>query len=466
MNSGASESWVELAWSEREEGYGFITQRVEKYHWEAAVSFAEVGLSKRRLKGVPAQFPSESFIAEAVDKIVLGAKEPKQDQNGQKPERKIPPCPEPASALKQTAVSVTISIDALNYLEHDFVYKGYLQALISGENSVGRQVYAILTDATLCHKSNVENVALQTVENYVAQSEADQLPLMFVLPGFPFKDQNPFNTNAVPPWHVDGGEVALLLRLHLLALALRQVYPFGCEFIVLSDGPLYAALFDVPRESALRYVGRLRQFRNYLNLQRSVHLLDLEEACHLLPEYNKMVGEVTKRIEKLQTNTKIAQAIKRLTISMVRNLGYPSATEKQLASVWGLMHGESPVDEFEHQMLERARKCAIRYLGINVTISWLGVYKAVFPFATRCTVHPKPDQIAIPMCDSLPWNGCPVWDGKEFKVCRYHELPRSAVAAHPDAWEHPFTFELEQKEKFNPSSKAPVAVDPLAAGSV
>jgi len=242
----------------------------------------------------------------------------------------------------------------------------------------------------------------------------------------------------------------------VLALALRQVCPFGCEVIVLSDGVLYAPHFDVPPDLAQRYIKRVRHFRNFLNLQRSVHLLDLEEACHLIPGFDDMVSDVTKRIEKLQNNTSIAPAVQRLTVSMIGNLGWPEATKEQLASIWNLMHGGSALHSFERDVIERARKCAINYLGINVTISWLNIYKTVFPFATRCTVHPKRDQIAIPMCEDLPWNGCGVWDGHQVKVSRFHELPRNVVAAYPDGWEHPFAFELEQKEDGS-SSKTPVA---------
>jgi pyoverdine/dityrosine biosynthesis protein Dit1 len=462
MNSGLLASWVERAWNERENGYGFNVQRVEKYHFEAGVSFAEVALTRRKLKGVPTQPPSESFICQTVDKIVLGSKKPKMNQKDAEPSQDIPPCPELTPVSSRTEIRPTVSLEALNQLEHDYVYKGYLQALIGAENTIARKVYAILTDGNLCHESNKENVTQQMVEEYVLQAEAERIPLMFILPCFPFKDQNPFNTNAVPPWHVDFGDVTFLLRLHVLGLALRQVCPFGCEIIVLSDGLLYAPYFDISRDLAERYMGRIRHFRNFLNLQRSVHLLDLKEACHLIPGFDDMVTNVTRKIDSLKNNEIIAQAVQRLTQSMIGNLGWPEATREQLASIWKLMHGGVAVNEFEEKVIERARKCAINYLGVNVTISWLNVYKAIFPFATRCTVHPKRDQIAVPMCQDLPWNGCGVWDGHEVKVSRFHELPRNVIAKHPDGWEHPFVFELERK----PQSKTPEASDACPVVSV
>lgn len=48
--------------------------------------------------------------------------------------------------------------------------------------------------------------------------------LCILVPGFPFKDQNIFRTQC-DAGHVDLAEVALLVRLHLLSIAVFQVHP-------------------------------------------------------------------------------------------------------------------------------------------------------------------------------------------------------------------------------------------------
>jgi hypothetical protein len=55
---------------------------------------------------------------------------------------------------------------------------------------------------------------------------------------------------------------------------------------------------------------------------------------------------------------------------------------------------------------EQGMNTAVNYLSFNLTLRWTKTFKRFFPDALRATVHPKPDQISIPIFGkSNPWNG-------------------------------------------------------------
>jgi pyoverdine/dityrosine biosynthesis protein Dit1 len=253
---------------------------------------------------------------------------------------------------------------------------------------------------------------------------AAKTPLQFVLPSFPFKDQNPFRT-ASRADHIDFGEVALLIRLHSLALALAQIFPYGVKWLIVSDGLVYSDFLGIAKEEAIRYRERLREWRNRLNLQQTIHILDYSEAIEHAGEFTvSLDGQDSSSVTFAQVFDRIRDIIKseiaRGTNSLLsekfavavrgmmwninlRNLHLKYGHE----ALWAALTGSAAPSELVAAELSRqATEAAISYHCFNLASKTLRLLETVFPQGIRATVHPKLGQIAIPRIgDEYPWNG-------------------------------------------------------------
>jgi hypothetical protein len=245
-----------------------------------------------------------------------------------------------------------------------------------------------------------------------------------VLPAFPFKDQNPFRT-ASSAAHWDIGEIALLIRLHCIALALNQIHPYDAEWLVVSDGTVYAQMFELKTDQASEYLQGLREQRNALNLQATVHFIDLKrvidrtEQCFVL----ELLGETHRGLNRIldavsrcyndlySTDDDVKGLFDGLARSMVWNLNTRTDVQRSgMSGLWRAMNEQctrlSAADRaLREQLSERARSVAIAYASFNVALGLCEFWPAVFPFGLRATVHGKPGQVAIPKLGrGDPWN--------------------------------------------------------------
>ena len=119
----------------------------------------------------------------------------------------------------------------------------------------------------------------------------------------------------------------MLIRLHTLALAIWQIYSFGAEWIIISDGISYASIFEIPIPKARYYQTRLRDYRNRLNLQETVHIIDLSEMTSRLTDTADLGFEAVFRnilhiLEQLDNNGSISKTLRTLVHGIQWNINY------------------------------------------------------------------------------------------------------------------------------------------------
>ncbi len=309
----------------------------------------------------------------------------------------------------------------LDRAEASLVYGREMQDLIDGRgDDVAGAIFDILSHDSLGHRRNKANVDLDKFRAAIEGQLERRERLLFLLPSFPFKDQNRFRTYSSAST-VDIGEISFLARLHILALALYQVHPFGADVVVLSDGLLYAEIFGVEESLARKYREQLRGFRNLLNIQGTVSILDLSEVI----EHLRMPGQVRSVFDDVRGE--IANIIGVIATSdgplrasfevLKRGMKWNLNTRDTLAhlddeAAWMILNEseEMSVPEALRAEWQRvdvlAAEAAITYSSINLSLRQLNVLDTLFPGALRATVHPKRGQFALPLAGNVyPWNG-------------------------------------------------------------
>jgi len=333
----------------------------------------------------------------------------------------------------------------LENVEKDLVYGGYLDSILPDPSaSAAEAMLAILSDRRIGHGSNARNVDGAEFREQVQPLLDEQLRVRFVLPAFPFKDQNPFRVNA-GAGAPDCSELALLIRLHALSLALYQVHPHGVDWIILSDGMLYAPLFGIETEEVQRYRQSLITWRNRLNLQGTVNIVDLGELIERLngrpvagvPDgpFDQVEQSVRDHLASLiESDDDCREKFSVLKRGMTWNLNlktYLRTVSPQ--ELWQLVRG-SERDQLSAQAIKvgieidvRAEAAAFRYAAINLALRFLQGVDTILPGSIRATIHPKAGQVAVPTLGSVfPWNGVARLDGPfgadDLSVCQLVDI--------------------------------------------
>ncbi|MGA8146584.1 MAG: L-tyrosine/L-tryptophan isonitrile synthase family protein [Gallionellaceae bacterium] len=307
------------------------------------------------------------------------------------------------------------------------IYSGAYDHVISArDKSEGERIRLILSDQQLGKKRNAKFLSSEfdaAVTDRISRKE----PIQIVLPSFPFKDQNPFR-NDLPAHSIDLSEVAMLIRLHAIALALYQIYAFGVQWVIVCDGMVYSQLFGVQAAEAAGYREELRRWRNRLNLQQTIQIIDFEDIISKLvkPENNnstfwKRCDDLSKRLKDM-TGTGDEDVLRKAVLTLKRGMKWNLNSKEYLAKesipveqLWHILNGEdemlSPSNTVQSVAAEvdyRAEAAAFGYLAFNLKMGrYSNGLAQTLPRALRATVHPKPGQIAAPGCsgDVYPWNG-------------------------------------------------------------
>lgn len=235
--------------------------------------------------------------------------------------------------------------------------------------------------------------------------------MRIVLPGFPFKDQNVLRVCA-PASSPDLADVSFLMRLFNLAEAFYQVYPYGTDVIVLSDGQLYADIFGVSRADARLYLDKMREYRDRFNLQGCVSFLDMEELVFTalgkerFCRWKESIGALIHKLINDEINEgdpdetdQFRKAFYSLKAGMKRNLATqhlrsqcgPAESRAMLYD-----SGEPLVRrDVGRQIDERAADAAKEYAAINLILRATNIFELFFPNAIRGTVHAKEGQFSL-----------------------------------------------------------------------
>lgn len=312
------------------------------------------------------------------------------------------------------------------YLEN-FLYKSewenFLKVELPKDDSYEEMascIYNLLCNPQIGSSKNAKNNDKETFINHILPLLEQKKRLLFILPGFPFKDQNRFRV----PYDascVDFSEIAFLIRLHSLIQALYQVHPFGADSLVLSDGRLYQEIFYVDPKEVEEYQWRLHDFRNKLNIQGDVSIIDLKDIIERADE-NGEISNILKHLENIISNEYVK---KEFFLGLIQGMKWNMNSRKLLKDysdidAWDII--KKSRSDIKQELLdiwdqyhELAQKAAIKYAATNLMLKWTDLLRKFFPESIRCTVHPKKNQFALAM--NYAWNGI-AWSEKWPKSLR------------------------------------------------
>jgi len=314
-------------------------------------------------------------------------------------------------------------------------------------------IYALFTNPILGNKENAKHLSRDKLSLKLDPLIEQQLRLRFIVPSFPFKDQNIFRTEA-PPGHVDLGEVATLVRLHTLALAMFQVHPFGADWIIISDGLAYAPILYVDINETLAYRQRLMEYRNLLNIQGTVSIIDLKDMTRRLYSrqakfeiFVQTVDEICRvlvEMTKSQTGY-IFESFRVLTRGMKWNINIKHLDHGlRRQDLWTIFNTELindvslPLRSTWQEIDALSVEAAYNYAAFNLALRYHSVFERLLPNSLRTTIHPKPGQLAVPRIgDVFPWNGVGVVRDLTFGPTSVETWPLyRLIRQYPDAIPH------------------------------
>lgn len=398
-----SNSKLERYWKSFEGKYGLRTSRIIQFDPYASMSRCPVKYILEKFE-LCQDVPNEKWIE---DNLRLFIREEAMGAVGDTPQN-FPP---------KIDGEIFLPDEYLESFLHNSEWENFLKLELPKDDSyteMARCIYGLLCNPQIGSSKNATNNDKDTFISRVLPLLEQKKRLLFILPGFPFKDQNRFRV----PYDascVDFSEISFLIRLHNLIQALYQVHPFGAEALVLSDGRLYQDIFYIDSRDVEDYQWRLHDFRNKLNIQGEVSIIDLKDLIERADES----GEVSKIIgcieEVISNRFKREDFFQGLVQGMKWNLNSRKLLEDYCdVDAWSIIRcSRNDIKEdllvawdWYHKLAEEA---ATKYAATNLMLKWTNLLQKFFPESIRCTVHPKENQFALAM--NYAWNGV-AWSGK------------------------------------------------------
>ena len=99
-----------------------------------------------------------------------------------------------------------------------------------------------------------------------------EIPIQFCLPAFPCKSTNPRKTSSPSP---DGAEYEAFCNLHQFCIDVRDIYPPGADFIVVSDGHVFSDCIGTDDSEVYKYTTAVKELSEKI---RSSHSLTSSES--------------------------------------------------------------------------------------------------------------------------------------------------------------------------------------------
>lgn len=421
MISQTRETYFEQCWNKAQPGTTLIQRRVEHFDPISELIYAPIEYVLRSIENVEDKLPKEEWVMNNFSTFVRGEFGTSAPQD----------CPPTLPEWECETTNIDIIMQYLEQCENE-LYGGYIDAITRDKKSgMPENIFIILTDSLLGNRKNRKYLKKEDFASSISPLIRDQLRLMFVIPSFPFKDQCIFRANA-PPSHVDLGEIALLIRLHTLALALYQVHPYGADWIIASDGRAYADTLRVSIQEVEKYFHKLQMYRNILNLQGTVSIIDLKEMTRRLVSkkageyvFEYTVEEIERILRKrlIPENSKKHQEFRVLVRGMKKNTNLKDVLDTlSWNDQWSILCTDSKeaispsLREIWQAVDEIVVESSLNYAAFNIAMRYHSVYQKVLPATIRATIHAKPNQIAVPRIgDVYPWNGVGVLYYKDKK---------------------------------------------------
>lgn len=394
---------LERYWKSFEGKYGLRTSRIIKFDPYASMSRCPTKFILEKFD-LNTETPSKEWIE---DNLKLFIREEGMTSATDIPQQFSP----------EIDGEIILPDEYLNEFLYNSEWENFLKVELPKDDTdveMANCIYSLLCNPQIGSSKNAINNDKEAFINQILPLLEQKKRLLFILPGFPFKDQNKFRV----PYDascVDFSEMSFLIRLHNLIQALYQVHPFGAEALVLSDGRIYQDIFCIDSKDVEEYQWRLHDYRNKLNIQGGVSVIDLKDLVDRADE-NGEITTIIKYIEKVIYDNFVTDEI---FLGLIQGMKWNLNSRKILKDYsnidsWNIiknMRRDMSGDLLDvwDKYHDLAQSAAVRYAAINLTLKWTDLIHKFFPESIRCTVHPKKNQFALAM--SYAWNGV-AWSEK------------------------------------------------------
>lgn len=276
-------------------------------------------------------------------------------------------------------------------------------------------------------------------------------PLELVFLGFPFKCHNPIETTRRTP---DLGELAFLLRLLDIDTTVKQIYPPGTHFVVLSEGNAYKDLFGATKQEVEEFEKRLKYFVNCLGAGEIISFLDFISLCKQFPDFESILREEEINLRASRGTQNVEKEINTFSSVMMRSVPVLAGISlDDLLAVFGNRSNLGSLSDSQLGLLEKlsveGEELAIRYLAFQKAKSRLGVISKLFPQSLYVSTTVKRDRFSFHPIHRrtrlYPHHGVPVLGSDKVDIVFFMEVledPESYLAVYcpDDTEEAPFYF--------------------------
>lgn len=221
-------------------------------------------------------------------------------------------------------------------------------------------VFGLLMDQTIRRGdglifSNIQAEYKRKISKFVSKNE----PIQFVFQGFPFKCHNPVETLRRTP---DLGELASLQRLMDIDETVRQIYPPGLKFTILTEGGTYKNLFGASQNEVEIYQKRCEYFSELIGAKSCIKFMDFLD---LIEDKEKFFGSCKKEEDQISDKED-----EQFIPVMMRSLPIISRVPfEDLLAVFGYGENANNLTTFEKEfglyIKNAAKDLAIKYLAIQ-----------------------------------------------------------------------------------------------------
>lgn len=263
-------------------------------------------------------------------------------------------------------------------------------------------------------------------------------PIKVVIPSFPFKLPNPLRNNSK---QAGFSEIAAITQLDGICKAINYIYEPGAQFLIASDGILYAELFGVSKETAINYREGIKNIIK--NLEANISVLDIIDdlVCNLKDEWNetyaKHSSELRKNWESLRKKPEVAELARnsKRNLDLTKLIGedfvpkHGNSSREEFDYFYEVVYGKNQHNDPKRDIIDEAiEDFTVGYLALNYTLRELQVLEKFFPKYLRGTVHPKQGQLGLHLVNKktqpVPWAGmgvikCNGNSGKGFTRVRF-----------------------------------------------
>lgn len=293
----------------------------------------------------------------------------------------------------------------------------------------------------------VQKEYLQKIEFLISKGN----PLELVFLGFPFKCHNPIETTRRTP---DLGELAFLLRLVDIDTTVKQIYPPGARFVVLSESNAYKNLFGATSQEVEEFEKRLKYFVSRLGAGEIISFLDFISLCKQFPDFESILKEEEINLKGNRGTQNVGKEINTFSPVMIRSIPVPAGISlDDLLAVFGNRSRLDSLNDAQLGLLEKlsveGEELAIRYLAFQKAKSRLGIISKLFPQSLYVSTTVKPDRFSFHPIHRrtrlYPHHGVPVLGSDKVDVVFFMEVledPENYLAVYcpDDIEEAPFYF--------------------------